>query len=242
MDPVRFLINQIVTDRSLKLKELSEAIGKNHAYMQQYLKRGIPAKLPEDIRRLLAVELGVDEAALGGPLRSGRKEDRSQSVTDEDGRLPDFVKLPEYDIRGGAAYAGGVDGAGDYNAFDVSAHKPIAQWGFPAEYVRSTLGLKEGSADIITVEGNSMDDGSRHSLISGDKVIIDLKSINIRQGGIFAVYDGATVIIKQVEYVRGTDPAEIICKSLNQSYSSFSVILHGNAHIIGRVAAKIMRM
>jgi phage repressor protein C with HTH and peptisase S24 domain len=97
-------------------------------------------------------------------------------------------------------------------------------------------------ADIVTIEGDSMDDGSRKSLASGDKAIIDLGSQNYRQGGIFALFDGDTVIVKQVEYIRGTNPPQIICKSLNPAYDPFKIILDGNAHIIGRISGKIMRM
>lgn len=155
---------------------------------------------------------------------------------------PDVSELPERDIKAGASYAGGLDGGGEFNADDINAHKPIATWSLPTSYVRDGLGVQPGQGDIVTIEGNSMDDGSRNSLASGDKAILDLRSQNYRQGGIYALWDGETVIVKQVEYVRGTEPPQIICKSLNTAYDPFKIVLDGNAHIIGRVAGKIMRM
>ncbi|RYE02476.1 MAG: phage repressor protein, partial [Sphingomonadales bacterium] len=46
--------------------ELSRVIGRNPAYLQQYLKRGTPRVLAEADRAMLARYMGVPEAALGG--------------------------------------------------------------------------------------------------------------------------------------------------------------------------------
>lgn len=70
MDAVRELI--LVKSEELKksLRWLSLQIGGDHAYLQQFIKRGSPKKLPEDKRRLLADLLSVDETELGGPIGS----------------------------------------------------------------------------------------------------------------------------------------------------------------------------
>lgn len=49
------------------MKEVSTQIGRNHAYLQQFLERGVPATLPEITRGKLAIILGVTEDALRGP-------------------------------------------------------------------------------------------------------------------------------------------------------------------------------
>ena len=62
---VRELIRSKIDERGLSMKELSvHVLGRNHAYLQQFLERGVPAKLPEDMRALLAPALGVDESDL----------------------------------------------------------------------------------------------------------------------------------------------------------------------------------
>jgi hypothetical protein len=66
MDPVRQLILQNAEAHG-GLKRLSLAIGKNHAYLQQFIHRGIPAALDEDMRAALAGLLGVDQTALKLP-------------------------------------------------------------------------------------------------------------------------------------------------------------------------------
>src|SRR5579883_2719770 len=65
MSSVREKIRVAVRDRSLSLSRLSkEVLGKNHAYLQQYLERGSPERLPEDVRALLAPALGLAEDEL----------------------------------------------------------------------------------------------------------------------------------------------------------------------------------
>ncbi|MBN8808506.1 MAG: S24 family peptidase [Sphingomonas sp.] len=44
-------------------------VGRNEAYLQQFVKRGTPRRLDEDARRLLAAFFGVDDSILGGEPR-----------------------------------------------------------------------------------------------------------------------------------------------------------------------------
>lgn len=81
-DRVRQLVRQRVTDLRLSLAEVSQKIGRNHAYLQQFLERGVPRDLPEKIRPALAAILDIEEAALKAtgavdgngyaPLQNGR--------------------------------------------------------------------------------------------------------------------------------------------------------------------------
>ena len=43
MADVRDLIRRRLADMGLSMKEASERIGRNHAYLQQYFERGVPA-------------------------------------------------------------------------------------------------------------------------------------------------------------------------------------------------------
>lgn len=64
---VRKLILEKLAEKKLSMKEASLRLGKSHAYIQQFLKRGVPAQLDEDVRGPLAELLGVDEDLLRGP-------------------------------------------------------------------------------------------------------------------------------------------------------------------------------
>jgi len=64
MDHVRELIARRIAELDLTLSGVSRAAGRNHAYLQQFLERGVPAELPEKLRPKLALLLAVDEVQL----------------------------------------------------------------------------------------------------------------------------------------------------------------------------------
>lgn len=51
--------------RGESLASLSRLIGRNAAYLQQFIERGTPRRLPEDIRLALAQHWQMDERQLG---------------------------------------------------------------------------------------------------------------------------------------------------------------------------------
>lgn len=63
-DP-RALIVERAAERGVSLSRLSAVIGRNAAYVQQYVRRGSPRVLPELDRRLIACYLDIDERSLG---------------------------------------------------------------------------------------------------------------------------------------------------------------------------------
>lgn len=149
--------------------------------------------------------------------------------------------LPEVDVRGGASYGGGIRDE-DWQDGDKSGDRAVAHWGFPPAFVERELGLAYGFADVVRVRGDSMDDGTAKALTSGDRVIVDRQDTDVSQGGIFVVFDGDGVIIKQVELVRGHTPPRIVCKSLNTRYDPIPLTLEDPVRVIGRVAGRISRV
>ena len=57
--PRKLLLDTLERRPDLDLKNLSLAIGRNHAYLQQYVMRGSPRELPEAARHALAPLLGL---------------------------------------------------------------------------------------------------------------------------------------------------------------------------------------
>jgi phage repressor protein C with HTH and peptisase S24 domain len=72
MDAARSAIVSRVAELGLSLSELSLKVGKNHAYFQQFVKRGVPTRLPEGVRGQVAEILGLDERLLKGQPSSTR--------------------------------------------------------------------------------------------------------------------------------------------------------------------------
>lgn len=63
---VRKLILDKLSEKGLSMKEASLRIGKSHSYIQQFLKRGIPSQLDEEVRGPLAELLNIPEDSLRG--------------------------------------------------------------------------------------------------------------------------------------------------------------------------------
>jgi hypothetical protein len=86
MDLVRDLILKRLDAVRLTMSAASLRIGRNASYLQQFIKRGIPAELHERDRAQLAILLGISEDELRGsgtplPPRPYAKNDESRSRT-----------------------------------------------------------------------------------------------------------------------------------------------------------------
>ncbi len=125
-DP-RARLRDLALERGASLAALSAMIGRNPAYLQQFVTRGSPRALLPDDRRRLADFFGVDEVELGA--------ERSR---------PAFV-LPRLDVTASAGPGALVDGEIMLGAEALD----------PALATR--LRLKAGQAAIVRVRGESME-------------------------------------------------------------------------------------
>ena len=65
-DP-RLVLERLCAERGEDFAGLSRMLGRNPAYIQQFVRRGVPKRLKEEERRKLARYFSVPEALLGGP-------------------------------------------------------------------------------------------------------------------------------------------------------------------------------
>lgn len=125
-DTVGDTLERLAAAQGVSLSELSRLIGRNLAYLQQFVRRGTPRRLAERDRRMLASFLGVDEALLGGEPREATHAVPYLSV---------------------AASAGRGLAVGDERA--------IRREEFTAQMLRDA-GVAAGHASLIDVVGDSM--------------------------------------------------------------------------------------
>ncbi|MDQ3139723.1 MAG: peptidase S24, partial [Pseudomonadota bacterium] len=64
-EAARLALERMIAERGEDYASLSRLIGRNAAYVQQYIKRGTPRRLAEEDRRVLARYFGVGEQRLG---------------------------------------------------------------------------------------------------------------------------------------------------------------------------------
>ena len=68
MNDPRLVLERLCAERGEDFAGLSRMLGRNSAYIQQFVRRGVPKRLGEEERRKLARYFGVAEALLGGPV------------------------------------------------------------------------------------------------------------------------------------------------------------------------------
>ncbi|TCP33140.1 S24 family peptidase [Sphingomonas sp. BK235] len=148
--------------RGVALSALSRMIGRNQAYLSQFVLRGSPRRLPERERRALADFLAIDEALLGAaPVAS------------------DTVAVPWLAVEAAA-------GPGRIAADRLIRTEPV-----PRALLRAA-GVAAANASLITVAGESMAptlcDGDRLLVDTADRVPPDAGAIYvIRRDELLAV-------------------------------------------------------
>ena len=89
MEHVREELDRLILKGGYGYASISRLLGRNPAYVQQFIKRGSPRKLDDQDRKTLACFFGVDEQVLGGP---------ANPVTDG------MVEIPVLDVEASAGF------------------------------------------------------------------------------------------------------------------------------------------
>src|SRR3569833_2267776 len=102
-DP-RVLLERLCAERGEDSAGLSRMLGRNPAYIQQFVRRGVPKRLKEEERRKLARYFSVSEPLLGGPPASEEA----------------LISVKRHPVRGSAGPGAVVteEGGKPYFAFD----------------------------------------------------------------------------------------------------------------------------
>ena len=136
------------------------------------------------------------------------------------------VDIPEYDVRLSAG--GGTLGDGDTLK---------GSWRFPRGYVARELRANANSLHIVEVIGDSMEP----KLVPGDRIVVDQNDTNPTPPGIFALWDGYGLVVKNLQRVHKPDPAKLLLISENPKYPPYEVYFE-DINIIGRVVSCVRKM
>jgi phage repressor protein C with HTH and peptisase S24 domain len=225
LDPVRLKVLQLLKEHGSDLRKASLAMGRNAAYVHQYVYRGSPKVLSEDDRIALAEHLGIDEDELRHQARPRpqtrptRRAGRVESDT-SGGPLEGFSKVPEIDVRASAGPGALLEGFEETK--DV--------WYFPDAVIRHEFRTRAGDLRIITIDGDSMEP----VLSSGDRIMVDTSQRVPVPPGIFVIWDGMGIVAKRIEHILSSDPAKLRIMSVNPDYETYERDAE-EVHVIGRV-------
>jgi phage repressor protein C with HTH and peptisase S24 domain len=178
MDPTRTRLVALAAERGVSLSALSGLLGRNAAYLQQFVRKGSPRKLEENDRRTLAEFFGVDEAELGAPPR--------ETVVTVGAVAPargaDWADIPRLPL-GASAGPGTL-------AHDAP---PVDRLRFSGRWLRQQ-GLDPAMLSVIEVEGDSMDP----TLRDGDEILVD-RSPRALRSGLHVIRLDDVLLVKRLE-------------------------------------------
>ncbi|WP_095011632.1 S24 family peptidase [Tsuneonella mangrovi] len=211
-DPRQRLLD-LASERGVSLAGLSDMIGRNSSYLQQFIRKGSPRKLEESDRRTLAQFFGVPDSELGGV------EEISRPVAAPRGG--DWIEVPRLTVDASAGPGAVASGEAAFDSFR-----------FSRRWLREH-GLAGARLSAITVAGDSMDPILR----DGDEILVDTAQRSLRDG-IHVVRLGDTLMVKRLA---SAGPGRAALLSQNLAYPPVEVAL-AELEIIGRVVWKSGRL
>lgn len=167
----REALARVAQEQGVDYARLSRLIGRNAAYIQQFVQRGSPRQLGERDRAVIAAYLGVEESLLGGPVRIEARTDT-------------MARVPRLDV--GVAAGVGVLADSD---------RAVAAIAFDRTWLRG-LGVSPAHAAILRVEGDSMAPTLGH----GDEILVDSADAAERlRDGIYVLRRDGALLVKRLD-------------------------------------------
>ena len=205
IDP-RAELERLCGERGEDFAGLSRMLGRNPAYIQQFVRRGVPKRLKEEERRKLARYFSVPESLLGGPETP---DDRPV------GLVP--VNRTVVQASAGPGSFPSEENARPYFAFDE-------------RWLRALTPSPSRQLSIIRVDGDSM----APTLNAGDDILVDLGDCAERlRDGIYVLRADDVLVVKRLAI--HPSRRRITVQSDNPAYPDWPDCEIGEVNCIGRV-------
>lgn len=210
---IRGRLDALIRERGEDYASLSKLLGRNPAYIQQFIKRGVPRRLSEEDRRTLARYFDIDERLLGAPVSTAAIATLGASADDR------FVLVPRLDIGASAGHGALTD--------EERALGPLA---FRAAWLRRVGSGTAAALSVIQVKGDSM----MPLLADGDDILVDTADGADRlRDGIYVLRHDDVLMVKRI----AVNPSDrrLTIRSDNPHYPSWPDCDPGSLTVIGRV-------
>lgn len=199
-------LERLCAERGEDFAGLSRMLGRNAAYIQQFVRRGVPKRLKEEERRKLARYFAVPEALLGGPAH----------VEQDPGGLVS-VKCHPVKVSAGPGAVVTEELGRPYFAFDE-------------RLLKSLTASQPSNLSIVRVEGDSMSP----TLNAGDDILVDLgDSAERLRDGIYVLRIDDAVVVKRLAL--NPTGRRVTVQSDNPSYPDWPDCSLDDIRPIGRV-------
>jgi len=208
VDHVRETLEKLIREHKTDYVTLSRLLGRNAAYIQQFMRRGTPRKLDEDDRRTLAEFFQVDDTVLGGP--------RAPVLAPPGAKGIDYIRVPRLAVSASAGQ-GAV----------VEADRTVGEFVIDAKSARELGDPKHLS--MIQVMGDSM----TPTLDDGDDILVDQSAAATKlRDGIYVLRIDDALNVKRIALNPG---GGFSVKSDNPEYPSWENVDPARIVFIGRV-------
>jgi phage repressor protein C with HTH and peptisase S24 domain len=204
-DP-RKALERLCAERGEDFAGLSRFLGKNPAYIQQYIRRGTPKRLREDERRKLARYFAVSEATFGGSAE------------------PEFPPAGLVPVKRVLVRASAGPGA------LPEGEREQAYFAFDERWLKVLTTSSAENLSIIRVEGDSM----APTLNDGDDILVDRAGCNeaLRDGIYVLRLEGSLLVKRLAIHPLGR---RVTVQSDNPAYPDWPDCGLDDVHCIGRV-------
>ena len=204
-EKARAALRRLISERRETYAALSRLLGRNAAYVQQYVTRGSPSRLQDRDRAVLAQYFGVPEEQLGG---------RPSTAVDAS-----TVMVPRLAVQASAGAGSMVDGE-----FAIGAYR------FDKAWLHEVSEAKADQLSIIKVAGDSM----APTLSDGDEVLVDQSpSGKSLRDGIYVLRRDDTLMVKRLAL--GPASGTVTVASDNPAYPTWPDCALDSVIILGRV-------
>ncbi|KKC27451.1 S24 family peptidase [Sphingomonas sp. SRS2] len=207
VDDARQALDALIREHGEDYSALSRLLGRNPAYIQQYIKRGSPRRLSEEDRAQLAAYFRISEERLGG--RGGAIAAAPSP--------PALLPVPRVEI-GASAGPGAIAEIEEYGP-------PI---GFDAAMLRGLGVTRTTGLSIIRVTGASMEP----TLLDGDDILVDRNAVVLRSGAIYVLRLDDVLIVKRLVSA-GAGP--LVIRSDNPAFPDIVDYDPATLTVVGRV-------
>ena len=206
MNDPRLVLQRLCAERGEDFAGLSRMLGRNAAYIQQYVRRGVPRRLREEERGKLARYFGIPETLLGGPVGETPSADGLVSVK----RHPVMVS------------------AGPGAIVTEELGKPC--FAFDERWLKALTPTSPSNLSIVRVEGDSMSP----TLNAGDDILVDLgDSMERLRDGIYVLRIDDALVVKRLAL--NPIGRRVTVQSDNPAYPDWPDCTLAEINCIGRV-------
>lgn len=203
-DP-RLVLERLCLERGEDFAGLSRMLGRNPAYIQQFVRRGVPKRLGEAERRKLARYFSVPESVLGGPPDVSRQRG--------------LINIPRHPVTVSAG-PGAI----------VSAEVGRPYFAFDERWLKALTVTAPERLSIVRVEGDSM----APTLNAGDDILVDLGDCGDRiRDGIYVLRVDDALVVKRLAL--NPFGRRVTVQSDNPSYADWPDCDLDEINCIGRV-------